>query len=909
MDAPAALRVLLVFSDPKEMQAVKEALSTAESGIDTGLAGSVAEALSALETAPFDFIVAAVGLTDGGAAAIAENAPAHPCIAVGTAAETLLLSRALDAGAVDFLYSGVPEWPSKLSVYLHRLRRIRRRLAVELNHSARRYADLVDALPDVVYELDLDGRFTFVNSAVKQLGYSPDELTGKHFSTILFEEDVPHVSRDQVLPLYLKNRTGARNAPKLFDERRGVDRKTENLELRIRRPVSDAPAKELIASVISFGEIAAAGAYREQADQKEKVFVGTVGIIRDITLRRKSEDMLRKMYQAVDQSPVAVAILDRDLVIEYVNPAFFSRTNTGPDLAIGRKIGEFLGEGAEIPAYDDLVASIRSGMDWNGELRCPRQGGDPYWCSVLLSAVRSPSGALTHFICLMEDITRKRTLDDLLRQAKGSAEDASNAKSEFLAKMSHELRTPLAGIISLTDVLLADQPKPAQEPRLKSVHSSAQSLLSILNDLLDLSKIESRTVTLAHEEFGLSACIAELAEPFRSLAEAKGLIFRFSVDDGGFPRISTDRGRLSQIVSNLVSNAVKFTTQGTVEVQCSIRAKDDMPALFVSIRDTGIGIAAADQQKLFKPFSRIGDQDPDRPGGTGLGLVISKELVLKLGGDLTLESSPGAGSTFSFYVPVAPAGGPSAAGDDDAPPRAMRKMNVLVAEDNPVNRDYLRYFLENAGHRVEVAADGYAVLEALDRGDFDAVLMDIQMPGLDGIATTTSIRSYTGIGFDPRIPVIALTAYGSDELGAGFEHAEFDAHVRKPVNARSLIALLDEIARRKEYFDIRRLRHQYAASVDEFRRLLLITAQDLPKRSTAFTDAHQSGDHTQAAEALHGIVSILSVIGAVRGQQLIKRYRKTVAEGSAERAQETAEQLLQEINGIKRQVKRTLGEL
>ncbi len=909
MDASAALRVLLVFSDLTEIRAVKEALSIAESGIDTGLAGSVAEALAALQAAPFDFVVAAVALADGGAGDIAENAPAFPCIAVGTAAETPLLSRALDAGAVDFLYSGVPEWPTKLSVYLHRLRRIRRRLAVELNHSARRYADLVDALPDVVYELDIDGRFTFVNSAVKQLGYNPDELIGKHFSAILFEEDVPHVSRDQVLPLYLKNRTGARNAPKLFDERRGVDRKTENLELRIRRPSGEAAAKELIASVISFGEIAAAGAYREQADQKEKIFVGTVGIIRDITLRRKSEDMLRKMYQAVDQSPVAVAILDRDLIIEYVNPAFFSRTNSSPDYAIGRKIGEFLGESDAIPAYDDLVASVRSGMDWNGELRCPRKDADPYWCSVLLSAVRSPSGALTHFICLMEDITRKRTLDDLLRQAKDSAEDASNAKSEFLATMSHELRTPLAGIVSLAEVLLADRPNPTQEPRLKSIRGNAQSLLSILNDLLDLAKIESRTVTLQHEEFDLAACIADLAEPFRSLAESKGLDFHFAVDVGGFPRISTDQGRLRQIVSNLVSNAVKFTEKGSVDLRFGIRARDDMPALFVSVRDTGIGIAAADQQKLFKHFSRIEDQDAKRPGGTGLGLAIAKELVLKLGGDLTLESTPGAGSTFSFYIPVTPAGETRTAGEEDAPPRATRKMNVLVAEDNPVNRDYLRYFLEKAGHRVELAADGYAVLEALDQGDFDAVLMDIQMPGLDGIAATANIRSYTGSGFDPRIPVVALTAYGNEELGPAFERAEFDAHVSKPVNARSLIALLDEIARRKEYFDIRRLRHQYAASVDDFRRLLLITAQDLPKRSTAFTAAHKAGDFGQAVDALHGVVSILSAIGAVRGQQLIKRYRKSVAEASAERIQETAEQLLQEIGGIKRQVKRTLGEL
>jgi len=903
------IRVLLVFTDPKEIAALRRAFAASAEPVEAGQAESVPEALSALVAAPFDFVVAQVDAEGGGAGEIAMRYPIVPCLAVYREATRTLLEDALDKGAVDYMDGDSPKWKKELAPYLRRLLRIRHRLAIESSHVAKRYEDLVEALPDVIYELDVDGKFTFVNQAVKFLGYTPEELIGKHFSAILFEEDVPHVSRDQVLPLYNKNRTGSRNAPKLFDERRGVDRKTENLELRIRRHKgADSMGKELIASVISYGEIASAGAYRAIGDIKEKVFVGTVGIIRDITLRRKSEDMLRKMYQAVDQSPVAVAVLDREMVIEYVNPAFFSMTGSGPDQAIGRKVGEYLGEASDPGTYDDLVTSIRSGIDWKGDLRCPRIGSDPFWSSVLVSTIRSPSGGVTHYLCLMEDISRKRTLDDLLRRAKESAEDASRAKSEFLANMSHELRTPLAGIISLSEVLLSDRPQDRQIDRLTGVQQSAKSLLSILNDLLDLSKIEARAVDIKHEDFTIKECVDETLLSFKALAADKGLSFQYTVDDGGFPQVNTDKGRLCQIISNLVSNAVKFTEQGGVDVRCSIRAKDDMPAIFVSVRDTGIGISGMDQQKLFKHFSQIDNALSKKYAGTGLGLAISRELVLKLGGDISVESTPGMGSTFSFYIPIA-APGTIEPELDDMPNSASRKLSLLVAEDNPVNRDYLRFILEKVGHRVETVADGLSVLQNLEKGDFDAILMDIQMPGMDGISATNTIRTYTGIGFDPRIPVIALTAYNEEELGEAYTQANFDGHISKPINARNLVTLLDTIVRKKEYFDIAKIRRQYVASVDEFRRLLLITAQDLPKRMEAFEAAHRGGDTDGAKAVLHGVVSILSAIGAVRAQQLIKRYRRAVKEENPELLEDAAKDLIHEVNGIKRQVKHTLGEL
>ncbi len=908
MEILSRIRVLLVFPDDGIMSDVAAALAASDEPVETGRAHSFADAMDALVAAPFDMVLSSLRLPDGEPGSIPLRFPMIPCIAVGEPSESAALDAALETGLVDYVLAE-GDWTAALGPYLHRIWRIRRRLAVDMGYLSKRYQDLVEALPDIVYELDLEGRFSFVNQSVRMLGYAPEELIGQHFSVMLFEEDVPHVSRDQVLKLYEKNRTGARNAPKLFDERRGVDRKTENLELRIQRKAGTAPAgSEVIASVISYGEIAAAGAYRSVGERKEKVFVGTVGIIRDITLRRKSEDMLRKMYQAVDQSPVSVAILDRDLNIEYVNPSFFGLTGTGPDQAIGRKIGEFLGAASDPATYEDLTASVRAGIDWTGELRCPRVAQDPFWSSVLVSAIRAPAGIITHFLCLLEDVTRKRALDELLKQAKEAAEETSRAKSEFLANMSHELRTPLAGVISLTDVLMADHPRLAQKDRLKAIRVSASSLLDMLNDLLDLSKIEARAVVLKPEDFDLTEWASAVLAPFTALAEEKGLSFAHRIDDGGIPKINTDKGRVSQIVSNLTSNAVKFSSEGGIDVRFSVRAKDGMPALFVSVRDTGIGISGVDQQKLFKHFSQVDASLSKQYGGTGLGLAISKELALKLGGDVWVESSPGVGSTFSFYVPVKIAGEVVEAAQEDFLP-APRPLALLVAEDNPVNRDYLRFFLEKAGHRVVLVSDGYEALAALENGDYDAILMDIQMAGMDGISATTTIRSYTGTSFDSRIPVIALTAFGVEDLGVEFKNAGFDAHATKPINARSLVALIDETVRKKERFDLEKIRRQHAASADEFKRLLMVAFQDLPKRMSEFEKCHGKDDQEGAVTALQGAVTILSGLGAVRALQLVKRYRKALKQEDENAAMLAVEDLTAEISSVRRQVRKGLSEL
>lgn len=907
MDFAPLIRVLLVFPDSPRAEKIKRALANAADPVDSGIASNVEEAISSLAAAPFDLIVSALHLGDGDAQDVAIRFPIVPVVAIGPETERDKLDEAVRVGVADFLLEE-PGWENQLGEYVQRLWRIRRRLAAELGHIAKRYEDLVDALPDVVYELDPAGNFSFINQSVKVLGYRPEDLIGRHFSVLLYEEDVPHVSREQILPFYSKNKTGARNAPKLFDERRGVDRKTENLEIRLKRgPRTGGRENDMIASVISYGEIASAGAYRTVGDLKEKVFVGTVGIIRDITLRRKSEEMLRKMYQAVDQSPVAVAVLDHELTVEYVNPAYFAMTGTGPDQVIGRRVSDFLDASADREVVDDLLASVRAGMDWHGEIPCIRTDSDPFWSAVTLSAIRSPSGAVTHHLCLLEDITGKRVLDDLLHQAKAGAEDANRAKSEFLANMSQDLRVPLQGIISLVEVLQTEKPKKDQLPRMEAIRSAAESMISVLKDLLDLSKIEARAMELVPEDFDLKEFAATTLAPFRMMSENKGLSFKYAVEDGGLATLRVDRGRVSQIVSNLVSNAVRFTETGGVEVRFSVRSKGDVPALTVSVRDTGIGISTIDQGKLFSYFSQIGSSRTAEYGGTGLGLAVSKELAFRLGGDIWVDSSPGSGSTFSFFVPVE-AGG-TEGGGVDAFPVSPRSYKVLVAEDNPVNGDTLRSALEKAGHKVEVVPDGYGAIASLGRSDFDVVLMDLQMPGMDGVAATKTVRSYLGPDYDPNIPIIALASFAGEEYRFAPESAGFDAYTTKPVNPRMLITLIDDTVRTKVRFDLTRLKRQYISSPDDLRRILMIAGQDLPKRIDLFSERNDAKDFEGALNALNAAVSILVSLGALRALQLVKRYRKAAKEGDAVFAAVTAGDLRRECLGIRKLVRKGLSEL
>jgi signal transduction histidine kinase/ActR/RegA family two-component response regulator len=375
------------------------------------------------------------------------------------------------------------------------------------------------------------------------------------------------------------------------------------------------------------------------------------------------------------------------------------------------------------------------------------------------------------------------------------AEAASRAKAAFLAMMSHEIRTPMNGMLGVADLLRAQSPEPAQKKLLDILSTSGESLLRILNDILDFSKIEAERLELRPRPFEVSELLDELEALLN--AQARGKPVRFIVDaDRELPQaLEGDRQRLSQILLNLGGNAIKFTDRGEVRLQVRQLARNaGRVMLGFTLRDSGIGMSAESLSRLFVPFVQVTETGHQR-GGTGLGLVIAQKLVRLMGGDITVQSEPGEGSTFSFNLELPEAKLATTARPGDLP--LLDGLSVLVAEDNAVNQTIIQAMLRQLGHAVTVVANGREALDALAQEEFDVVLMDCNMPELDGLETTRLLRAGARGVRDLRVPVIALTANAMDGDRERCLAAGMNDFLSKPVNIATLRQTIDR-ARRAE---------------------------------------------------------------------------------------------------------------
>ncbi len=336
---------------------------------------------------------------------------------------------------------------------------------------------------------------------------------------------------------------------------------------------------------------------------------------------------------------------------------------------------------------------------------------------------------------------RMALLMSSLRQAREDAVAANEAKSLFLATMSHEIRTPLNAVLGFSGVLLESELDPDQRRWAQTVVSSGQSLVGLITDILDFSKIESGVTEFARVPFDVAGCVESALAVVAPQADARGLAVRHRIDPEVPPVVLGDPARLRQILVNLLGNAVKHTDAGGICVEVGTRP----PALlYFAVRDSGIGISAPDQERLFRPFSQVQGSPARREGGTGLGLAISRRLCELMGGTIWLESEVGVGSTFHFTVAAEPAPAEAQAPPEDRPAPGEagvdRALDVLVAEDNPVNRDIILLFLTRLGHRADVVADGREAIAALEARPYDVVLMDVRMPEMDGLEASRVIH-------------------------------------------------------------------------------------------------------------------------------------------------------------------------
>ncbi len=538
--------------------------------------------------------------------------------------------------------------------------------------------------------------------------------------------------------------------------------------------------------------------------------IGSVTAFQDITERRHNEDSLlastSRLSALIESLQAGVLVEDENRQIVLVNQALGRQLGyeADPQELIGldgRQVIRHLQDAfAEPTAFAERVAAVVDGRQLViGEelvLADGRVLERDYIPIYLFPEVAAADDYRGH-LWLYRDITERKRFEGELKQARDAAESANRTKSEFLANMSHEIRTPMNGIIGMTDLALGTELSNQQRDYLDMVKSSAESLLTIINDILDFSKIEAGRLDIEHIHFPLAGLLSDIVKPLSLRARQKQLDLHLEADDDLPTHIVADPGRLRQVLINLIGNAIKFTEAGSISLQVKNTVTPGM--LHFAVSDTGIGIPADKQNLIFGAFSQADNSISRRYGGTGLGLSICARLVELMGGRLWVESDGVSGSAFHFTIAVdRPVQGQlldsGAGGQPDASPEIhLRPLDILVAEDNAINQRIVLALLGNQGHRVSLASDGSEALARLAERGFDLVLMDMQMPVLDGIGATRAIRDLerdADSRWPGRLPIIAMTANAMAGDRERCLDAGMDGYIAKPIRPEELFAAM-----------------------------------------------------------------------------------------------------------------------
>lgn len=534
------------------------------------------------------------------------------------------------------------------------------------------------------------------------------------------------------------------------------------------------------AAIRVFGELHIASAGR-------KVLRGAA---QDISEMREAQDSLARAEQrlrmAVEMADMLVYEVDyrrRRLFHEGSEQLFFERGLTYEEM----RQDPFMGidprdREAAIELWD---ASQRTGAPYRAVYRVARSDGKEIWAFSTARLESDAQGKAIRLVGALQDITATKQAEQDLRAARDMADAANAAKSAFLANVSHEIRTPLNGILGMAQVMARSDPAERHVGHLEVIRRSGETLMSTLNDVLDLSKIEAGRLELEVSDFALRDTVEAACAPFVHLAAQKDLAFTIGISPEAEGVWRGDALRLRQVLTNLLSNAVKFTDAGAIHVSASC----DDAGLGFAVSDSGMGITPAQQTRLFTPFWQGDASITRRFGGTGLGLAISRELVRLMDGELSVRSTPGSGATFHFHLPLAK--GAAEAGqrsaDTSAPDRPLR---ILTAEDNPTNQLVLQALLEPLEAELVQVADGEAAVAAAASGGFDLILMDIQMPGMSGVEATMAIRRREAAEGRPPTPIVALTANVMTHQVEEYRAAGMTGHVAKPINAERLFVAI-----------------------------------------------------------------------------------------------------------------------
>ncbi|HEX5227747.1 MAG TPA: PAS domain S-box protein [Bryobacteraceae bacterium] len=662
----------------------------------------------------------------------------------------------------------------------------------------------------LVVVFDSQGHIVFCNDAFERvMGYSRADLKGKLFFDVLVSPDGRERSRQR-----LEHGFSARAATAFENEwiaRSGERRRISFSNVPMLNGAGEA--QYYIATGIDI-----TGRYRAEQE-----------LVR-------SESQFRSIWEASCE-PMFLTAGDGRIV--RVNAAFAALLGCDTSSLEGLTLAEMFApeQRDELSAcHRACVASPAKEHFFERELRFERGRSGIFEISVTRIEIEEQP---IQMLCIVRDVTARnrdagelarakeaaeaanrdlleanRSLEETGRVAREMADRAealSAAKSDFLANMTHEVRTPLNGILGMTGLALETNLSQDQREYLELVKSSAEALLSLVNDVLDFSKYEAGKLGLDYVDFSLRELLRDVLRPLALRASVSGLNFESAVDDRVPDRLMGDPLRIGQVLRNLAGNAVKFTNQGKVTVQVRLESLDasldeSKATLWISVADTGIGVPLEKQRQIFEPFTQADGSTTRKYGGTGLGLSISSGLVELMGGRMWLESEPGRGSTFNFTLPLElaearrtkelePPGDHAAL--NGAAGVVKRNLHILVAEDNSVNQRLATRLLEREGHSVTIAGSGREALEALEKSQpgpvpFDLVLMDVQMPDMDGLEATSCIRRLERV-WGRRVPIVAMTAQSAESDRVRCLESGMDAYITKPVNVPDLMKMIESV--------------------------------------------------------------------------------------------------------------------
>jgi nitrogen fixation negative regulator NifL len=525
-----------------------------------------------------------------------------------------------------------------------------------------------------------------------------------------------------------------------------------------------------------------------------------LAIKEDITARKMAEQALResesRFRQLAELSPIGVYLTDTDGNYLYLNQDWCRMSGlcqTGALVADWKNALHPEDRESTIALWDGWMANPAG--RWELEYRLLDQDGKERWIWGLAAPLADDAGRITGFIGTSVDITERKIMESGMRAARERADAASQAKSTFLANMSHDIRTPMNSMLGMAELLLESPLDDEQRRMVQILNSAGETLLALISDILDLSKIEAGQLTLESVAIDLSDLVMRIVDLLSEAARRKGLSLHGDVA-AELPRwVYGDPVRLRQVLLNLVGNAIKFT--GTGEVVVRVTRQGDGPDCLFTISDTGIGVPADRLDSIFQPFVQVDASTTRRYGGTGLGLAICQELVSAMGGTLQVESEEGIGSRFYFTLPLAAAPAPipeePAPAPGPVPVPAASSLSILLVDDSPDNRVLIEVFLEKTRHRLDLAVNGVEAVGKCLAQRYDVVLMDVQMPVMDGYTATRRIRAHELEHGLPPMPIFALTAHAMKEDEARSLAAGCSGHLVKPIRKKLLLETLDAL--------------------------------------------------------------------------------------------------------------------